>query len=752
LKLPRVSSAPSHENDIVRKSFVDSEILSARTALQLAIDVVENRLIAEEERAKAEEERIEALVEVEEQRALAAEAAIDLRVDSEIFRATQKEAEIEASVATKIPLAYIGAANGVVPLGADSKIASQYLPKLALSEVFVVETMAQAQALVPADVQEGDVVKVTSEGKTYIYDGATFLEITADSAVDSVNGQTGTVVLDSSMISEAGDYRYYTAAREAELLKRDGSSSITGQLLPDQDLVREFGGSSYRFSTVNAKELRYSLEQALSFQEHQARLLSGNLEVRLDAMDMSYAVQLLSNSDASLKLGNNGIRLTQYGRGLTVDSSLSTVELAYNPLSKLTIDGQSLKMIHGSELNALTISNERTKLENGGSKVDLKQMGDSYIQAGGLQISTGNEGSNSFAPTLVLGGSEGGMSGTKLRNGYGEFSLNGEEAKISFGMMGSASSVKVKQDGEIELYASTGQIKLAANDGVKFEGIESAYLDMDTHAIKNLLDPVDPQDAATKNHVSQAISALFDQNQKLKFEYVPAIAISDIYVVQNIAARDALTVEEGDVAKVIEAVQASDGAWMPRTYIYAVDNASMIGSWVEITSEGDVMSVAGKHGHVTLDTGDVSEKVDGPLYFTDARAKSAAVVDSIMGGEHDQAPSAHAAKAYIDSEVTSAKAYTDSELDKLEVQSMVYESFTLSAQDVANGYVDVSAPIVAVPLVFRQHLKGRHAVDFTYSGSRITFTGEWSSTGASLIATGDLVEVYFLKNVKPYLN
>jgi len=73
-----------------------------------------------------------------------------------------------------------------------------------------------------------------------------------------------------------------------------------------------------------------------------------------------------------------------------------------------------------------------------------------------------------------------------------------------------------------------------------------------------------------------------------------------------------------------------------------------IGDWVmyngTIWEKGDnsdaVTSVAGKTGAVTLDTDDVSEAT--ALYFTDARAKAAAVLNTLAGSETDQAPSVNA--------------------------------------------------------------------------------------------------------------
>lgn len=72
------------------------------------------------------------------------------------------------------------------------KIPTAQIPALALTRVDPVADIAARDAL---DVQEGDVCVVASEGKSYIYDGASWLEINAAAPVQSVNGQTGVVVL-----------------------------------------------------------------------------------------------------------------------------------------------------------------------------------------------------------------------------------------------------------------------------------------------------------------------------------------------------------------------------------------------------------------------------------------------------------------------------------------------------------------------------------------------------------------------------
>lgn len=103
-------------------------------------------------------------------------------------------------------------ADGLATLDTGGKIPTSQLPNLAISTVSVVADIPARDALT---VQSGDVAKVISDGKTYIWDGSLWIEISATGAggaVDSVNGFTGTVTLTTTNINE-GTNLYYTEGR-----------------------------------------------------------------------------------------------------------------------------------------------------------------------------------------------------------------------------------------------------------------------------------------------------------------------------------------------------------------------------------------------------------------------------------------------------------------------------------------------------------------------------------------------------------
>lgn len=126
---------------------------------------------------------------------------------------------------------------------------------------------------------------------------------------------------------------------------------------------------------------------------------------------------------------------------------------------------------------------------------------------------------------------------------------------------------------------------------------------------------------------------------KLTNSQVPAIAITDTFVVNSEAAMLALsTAEKGDVAVRTD---------LQKSFILAGTDYSVLADWQELLSPTDqVQSVNGQTGTVVLDTDDINEGATN-LYFTGTRAKTAAVVNSTAGNETDQAASVAAMKTYV---------------------------------------------------------------------------------------------------------
>lgn len=114
--------------------------------------------------------------------------------------ATQEE--LTASVDDKL-----GVANGIATLDANGFVPSNQLPS------YVDDVLEFADlASFPGTGETGKIYVAIDTGKTYRWGGSVYVEI-SPSDVNSVNGATGVVVLDTDDISEGAANFYYTEGR-----------------------------------------------------------------------------------------------------------------------------------------------------------------------------------------------------------------------------------------------------------------------------------------------------------------------------------------------------------------------------------------------------------------------------------------------------------------------------------------------------------------------------------------------------------
>jgi hypothetical protein len=213
--------------------------------------------------------------------------------------------------------------------------------------------------------------------------------------------------------------------------------------------------------------------------------------------------------------------------------------------------------------------------------------------------------------------------------------------------------------------------------------------------------------------------AELDANGKIPNSQVPSIAITDTYVVATQSAMLALSsAETGDVAVRTD---------LNKTFILAGASYSTLGDWQELLTPTDsVISVNGQTGVVSLDSDDVSEGSTN-LYFTNTRAKTAAVVDSTAGNETDQAASVAAMKTFVNAQSANVDV----------------ETFVLSGTDVTNGYIDLLVTADKVLDVTPKGFPSQYPIDdYTLSvvslKTRITFAGDMLS-----LIIGDKIKVAY---------
>jgi hypothetical protein len=108
--------------------------------------------------------------------------------------------------------------------------------------------------------------------------------------------------------------------------------------------------------------------------------------------------------------------------------------------------------------------------------------------------------------------------------------------------------------------------------------------------------------------------ATLNASGKLDSSQIPAIAITDTFVVASEVAMLALTAETGDVAVRTD---------LNKSFILKGTDPSVLGDWQELLTPTDaVLSVNGQTGVVVLDSDDISEGSTN-LYFSDERAQDA---------------------------------------------------------------------------------------------------------------------------------
>jgi len=109
--------------------------------------------------------------------------------------------------------------------------------------------------------------------------------------------------------------------------------------------------------------------------------------------------------------------------------------------------------------------------------------------------------------------------------------------------------------------------------------------------------------------------ASLDSDGKVSSSQLPAIAITETFVVDSESAQLALGAQEGDIA-----IRTDEN----KSYVHNGGTAGDMTDWTELLSPGDtaVQTVNGKAGpNVTLTTDDISEGTTN-LYYTDARVQT----------------------------------------------------------------------------------------------------------------------------------
>lgn len=294
-----------------------------------------------------------------------------------------------------------------------------------------------------------------------------------------------------------------------------------------------------------------------------------------------------------------------------------------------------------------------------------------------------------------------------------------------------ASAISCTPSGDIA--ASNVQSAIEELDSEKLSksgGTMSGTLNMNSNTLSGLSAPTANGQPLIYDQVGAASGiAPLNSSSKIDATYLPSY-VDDVLEYDNLAAFPAT----GETGKIY--VAKDNG----KTYRWSGS------TYVEI-SASEVNSVNGATGVVTLTTSNISEGSN--QYFTDSRAKSAAVNDTAYGsswnGVTDVAPSKNA--VYDEMELAKGR------ISSIEgVSSQLFKK-TLDSSDISAKYIDL--PYTAVQTndmhVFADRLALHQGAseDFTLSiesgVTRITFINELVSPGSQQLQVGDNIYVRYKK-------
>ena len=196
-------------------------------------------------------------------------------------------------------------------------------------------------------------------------------------------------------------------------------------------------------------------------------------------------------------------------------------------------------------------------------------------------------------------------------------------ATIDVDQAGTDNSTNVTLSGSYDYLTLTGQ------------DIALGQIDLQTDVANTLLDASVAESNVTQHEAALSIAssqisdkalangvASLDGSGKVPSAQLPALALTDVFVVSSQSAQLALTAQEGDL------VIRTDES---KTYVHNGGSAGTMADYTELQFPDAVTSVNSLTGTVVLDTDDVSEGSTN-LYYTDVRADariSAAVLDDL---------------------------------------------------------------------------------------------------------------------------
>lgn len=380
------------------------------------------------------------------------------------------------------------------------------------------------------------------------------------------------------------------------------------------------------------------------------------------------------------------------------------------------------KFIGSNQIDGTKIlmnNNEAIRARNAADTADfelIKLTLDDYVQVSGLKDPTGDRDAahKDYVDQAVAGG------GQALADHLNDTVDAHDASAISFVPAGNIAATEVQAAIE----------ELDGDKVAKSGDTMSGTLNMNSNSITGLPSPTANGQPLVYDQLGAASGvAPLNASSKIDALYLPSY-VDDVLEYANLAAFPGT----GESEKIYVALDTNKTyRWSGSTYI-------------EI-SPSEVNSVNTKTGIVTLYTDDISE--DGSpvnLWFTDTRARAAAVADSITDGVTNIAPSQNA--------VFDAFAAVDGRLDVLEaIEWATPFKKTLTNTDISNGYINLPHQAVETNgmSAYVDRLAIHQGEDYTLSVvggvTRITFAGDLVSPGNQQLQNGDSIYVRYQRSV-----
>jgi hypothetical protein len=303
--------------------------------------------------------------------------------------------------------------------------------------------------------------------------------------------------------------------------------------------------------------------------------------------------------------------------------------------------------------------------------------------------------------------------------------------------------------------------------------------------------------ASTEKGVANGVASL-GADGKMPSSQLPAVAITDTFVVASEAAMLALTAQVGDIAVRTD---------VSKTFILRLADATQLSSWTEIVTPGTgVTSVNGKAGpSVVLTTDDVAEGSTNK-YYSSSQVVTDLIVQTIDSGDTTHAPSGDILYESInqkqdklnDNDINdryiqlrnnrylrslasdnaaninilkvdadgviqfaslpqvSSDAVAGNDLVrksqicsalalKQNLITWAKETKTLIASDITNQYIDLGhTPMASSLAVSVDGVMQYEGTDYSVAGARITFLGDLATGGAAALIAGDKVNCQYM--------